>query len=395
MRCPKCHYLSFDPEPRCKNCGYDLEVADEDLAMRTAEPAGDPAPDLTLHEPASSKAAPLTLEIRRAEPEPESTPEPQWEPEPEPEWDPMIEPAEPAAQSPRLALVEQEPVRGLQTASRAAAAVAEPPARMFPPPIEPAPRAVESFARTSAEPPATRTPFRAPNTTAELPLFVKGMSDADSLVDESDLRPGGPLPVPPARSPLGVRRSAPEPVRQRPAQPTRRPGPLDHDLLKDLQRVEREEALGRISATAATSAAQRQAEDDVQPAHRAAAAAIDVAVLGSIATFVVWATLRLCNISLSGLGVGALAPLLFFLALVDLGYLLMFTAAGGQTIGKMVMNIRVESLDAGSSLSIRRAAWRSLLTLVSVVGLGLGWLPVLLGHGTLHDRLARTRVVRA
>ena len=26
MRCPKCHYLSFDPDPRCKNCGYDLDV---------------------------------------------------------------------------------------------------------------------------------------------------------------------------------------------------------------------------------------------------------------------------------------------------------------------------------------------------------------------------------
>jgi hypothetical protein len=61
----------------------------------------------------------------------------------------------------------------------------------------------------------------------------------------------------------------------------------------------------------------------------------------------------------------------------------------------MVMGIRVESVDEAGGLSLRRAAWRSLLTLVSVIGLGLGWLPVLLGHGTLHDRLARTRVVRA
>ena len=37
MRCPKCHYLSFDPEPRCKNCGYDLEVADAELAFKAAE----------------------------------------------------------------------------------------------------------------------------------------------------------------------------------------------------------------------------------------------------------------------------------------------------------------------------------------------------------------------
>jgi hypothetical protein len=28
MRCTKCHYLSFEPEPRCKNCGHDLSLED-------------------------------------------------------------------------------------------------------------------------------------------------------------------------------------------------------------------------------------------------------------------------------------------------------------------------------------------------------------------------------
>src|SRR6187401_1006565 len=101
MRCPKCHYLSFDPEPRCKNCGYDLEVADADLAMRTAEPADAALPDLTLHEPVPAKAAPVTLEMRRPDPEPET--DAQWEPEPEPEWDPMVEST---AHPSRLSLVE-------------------------------------------------------------------------------------------------------------------------------------------------------------------------------------------------------------------------------------------------------------------------------------------------
>jgi len=266
---------------------------------------------------------------------------------------------------------------------------------MYPPPSE-----IDAPSRRETktdEPPATRTPFRAANTTAELPLFVKGMSDADSLPDEEvDLPSGGALPLPPARPPLAVRRSAPETPRPKPAQPARRPGPLDHDLLEDLQRVEREEAVSRGAARQNERAnVNLDLGQGVEPAHRAAAAAIDVAILGGIATFVVWATLRLCNISLSGLGVGALVPLSFFLALMDLGYLLMFTAAGGQTIGKMVMNIRVESAEATGGLSVGRAALRSLFTLVSVIGLGLGWLPALLGHGTLHDRLARTRVVRA
>lgn len=382
MRCPKCHYLSFDPEPRCKNCGYDLEVDDADLAMRAGEPPEDAVPDLTLHERPASAPAPMSLELRKTQTEPESAPDPQWEPEPEPEWDPVEEPI--AAPPPRLQVVENQPsARQSRVQSRSSTALVDPPARMFPPPIEPAPRDVD--------PPIMRTPFRAPNTTAELPLFVKGIAESEALSDEIDERQAPEVELPPARPPLAVRRSAPEQPRPRPQPAHRRVGPLDHDLLEDLQRVEREEAIARGANASGGLAAPA---DGVEPAHRAAAAAIDAGVLGGIAAFVFWATLRLCNISLSGLGVGALVPLLFFLTLMDLGYLLMFTAAGGQTIGKMIMGIRVESVD-DASVSLGRAAWRSLLTFVSVVGLGLGWLPVLLGHGTLHDRLARTRVVRA
>ena len=65
MRCPKCHYLSFDPEPRCRNCGYDLEVADSDLALRTAEPDDAPLPDLALRDRPSASHTPLALEIVR------------------------------------------------------------------------------------------------------------------------------------------------------------------------------------------------------------------------------------------------------------------------------------------------------------------------------------------
>jgi uncharacterized RDD family membrane protein YckC len=379
MRCPKCHYLGFDPEPRCKNCGYDLEVADADLAMRAAEPADDVVPDLTLHERPTANAAPVTLEIRRTDPEPESAP-PQWEPDPEPDWDPVAEPAV-AAPAARLSLLKTERTARPAAPARSSTAVDEPPSRMFPPAEAPAP--------------VTRTPFRAPNTTAELPLFVKGIAESESLLDEDDsAQLPSSLALPPARPPLAVRRSAPEPPRARPAQPARRVGPLDHDLLEDLQRVEREEAVrARASAPAFTA----EAGEGVDPIHRFAAAATDMVVLGGIATFVFWATLRLCNVSLTGLGVGALIPLLSFLALMDLGYLWMFTAAGGQTVGKMLMGIRVvaDDPDVDGGLTLRRAAWRSVLTFVSVGGLGLGWLPALLGRGTLHDRLARTRVVRA
>ena len=27
MRCPKCHYISFDSGERCRNCGYDFSLS--------------------------------------------------------------------------------------------------------------------------------------------------------------------------------------------------------------------------------------------------------------------------------------------------------------------------------------------------------------------------------
>ena len=66
MKCPKCHYLSFDPEPRCKNCGYDLEVADADLAFRAAEDGDQSVHDLPLRETRVDESEPLTLELVRS-----------------------------------------------------------------------------------------------------------------------------------------------------------------------------------------------------------------------------------------------------------------------------------------------------------------------------------------
>ena len=43
MKCPKCHYLSFEPEPRCKNCGYGFSFSEPDLPMRAEQPV-EPTP---------------------------------------------------------------------------------------------------------------------------------------------------------------------------------------------------------------------------------------------------------------------------------------------------------------------------------------------------------------
>ena len=392
MRCPKCHYLSFDPDPRCKNCGYDLDIdvetdetesADFELRIAPAPPAA--APDLPLRSekiPARS----VTLELVQA--------------------------SAPAAQAtnsiaPPLPPLAKAPV------------------------IEPALALVG--AAVSPEP-TRRAPARSAASTTELPLFVKTMGpqelgafagldlaeDTDKghetltseetegteeterratedAEDECEAAMFGepPVELPPAMRPLSVRRPV-ETTRSAP-RIERRPGPLDNDLLEDLQRLEREEAV-RARGSAASGWEDVAAGSDVAVSHRLGAAAFDGLLLGGIGAFVLWATLKVADASPSSLGAAALIPMAAFVAAVGVAYLLMFTAAGGQTVGKMLMGIRVvdDSTEDGDRLTLGQAAGRAVLAPLSVAMLGLGWLPAVFGRGqALHDRLVHTRVVRA
>jgi uncharacterized RDD family membrane protein YckC len=207
-------------------------------------------------------------------------------------------------------------------------------------------------------------------------------------------------PVP--RVPLSVRRGAPEAPRSRTkpaagAEP--KLGSLGRDLLEDLRRVEqeqaREAAADRATRTSTTHAARA---DEASVGTRMAAAAIDALLLGTIAGVVLLATLRVCGLSLAQIAELPPLPLATFQLLVTLGYLLLFTIASGQTVGKMVMGIRVVGAadDArGAVLTVKQAAYRELLSVPLVIGLGAGYMPAVLGRGpTVHDRLAETRVVR-
>lgn len=52
MRCPKCHYISFDNGDRCRNCGYEFSLAVDlttlDLPIQTGEEPAGPLADLHL-----------------------------------------------------------------------------------------------------------------------------------------------------------------------------------------------------------------------------------------------------------------------------------------------------------------------------------------------------------
>jgi uncharacterized RDD family membrane protein YckC len=93
-----------------------------------------------------------------------------------------------------------------------------------------------------------------------------------------------------------------------------------------------------------------------------------------------------------------IAPTVAFLLLVGLGYLLLFTAAGGQTIGKMSTGIRVvPGAGRGLRVPLGTAVVRAAAYLASLLPLGLGLAPIVLtaDRRALHDRLADTRVVQA
>jgi uncharacterized RDD family membrane protein YckC len=53
MRCPKCDYVSFEEQGRCRNCGYDLSLADPSLA--TPKPGASPFDDLASGAPSQPR----------------------------------------------------------------------------------------------------------------------------------------------------------------------------------------------------------------------------------------------------------------------------------------------------------------------------------------------------
>ncbi|HJR60237.1 MAG TPA: RDD family protein, partial [Vicinamibacterales bacterium] len=133
---------------------------------------------------------------------------------------------------------------------------------------------------------------------------------------------------------------------------------------------------------------------------RLLAAVLDLTLLGAIDAAVLYSTLRLSGLEFAQAGRVPIVPFAAFLALLNGGYLAAFTAAGGQTIGKMAAGIKVVTMDeaVGSDrVPLGQAVLRAAGYLVSALPAGLGFLPGLFGaeRRAVHDRLAHTRVVKA
>lgn len=300
MKCPKCQYIGFDDGNRCRNCGYEF--------------------DLAVEEP------PLDVTIGRDDPAPARLP------------DLTLRPGDQPGDAPPAPVHDRPPRAGASASARR--------------PLSP----------------------------EDLPLFL------DSVADDQ-----APLVSPPAvpRPPLSVRRAAPA-GRERLRAPS-----TDELEIEDVREAERQAEARRAAAQQRTDAS-----DLAGVGRRMAAGLIDLAVLGAITASVVYLTLRITELPVQDWQTLPLVPVTAFLLLLFGGYFVLFTAAGGQTIGKMAARIRVVSSTDGRErqrVPFGRCLMRAVACLGSVAALGAGFLPALLSpdRRAFHDRIADTRVVAA
>ena len=132
---------------------------------------------------------------------------------------------------------------------------------------------------------------------------------------------------------------------------------------------------------------------------RIAAAFVDFILLGGINAAVVFLTLYVGGLDRHALAALPMLPLAAFFVILDGGYVILLTAACGQTLGKMATGIRVVGTSAEAIINDRvtlgQAATRAVAEILSVLPLGLGvWLSLAHEGRTWHDRIAHTRVVR-
>jgi uncharacterized RDD family membrane protein YckC len=312
MKCPKCHYISFDEVERCRNCGYDFTLS------RTEPPSRE------------------------------------------------------------LSLRQDAPPEG--------------PARDFPLAGSPLPSATPDVRR------AGRDEGRAPSSAVDLPLFdapVPGVDDTPLLTQ----------PAPP-RSPLSVRRATPDTPRATPAPPlssgragspvSANPGAVSATSARprELPAVPPADTHAVASEPMAGTGADAPAGTHVS-GRRVVAALIDLVILGAIDLAVLSFTLRLTGLDTGRLTSLPLIPFIAFLMLLNGGYLVGFTTASGQTIGKMATGIRVVGAHS-ARVPLGHAIVRAAGVVVTMFSLGIGFLPCFFGRDrcALHDRLAGTRVVR-
>jgi len=219
------------------------------------------------------------------------------------------------------------------------------------------------------------------------------------LFKERRLSEESPRVVPPVapRPPLSVRRSTPTPTPP-PRSSSRKP--VEEPVL-DLGIDEPPPSPPPVMWSAVREAIHPPQGETLEAAPigtRLLAALVDNMLLLSIGSIVLYLTLKICGLPLAKLNAIPPVPFVAFLLLIAGGYFTLFTAASGQTIGKMAAGIRVVPMDEGAArVPLGQSVLRAVAYGMSVLPAGLGLVPALTGadRRTFHDRLADTRVVKA
>jgi len=208
-----------------------------------------------------------------------------------------------------------------------------------------------------------------------LPLFPDRPDWTESDPDRGNRAP---------RAPLSVRRGTPEVPRMR----------------TESKLVCEEAPIPKLNLLSPADHLTANAQNE--PAHifapgllRVIASVIDVVVIGVVDVTVIFLTLRLCGLTWSEWSMLPKAPISGFLLMLNGGYLVAFTTAGGQTIGKMFCHLKVVGIE-GEPVSLSKAMLRVVSFFVSILPFGLGFIAQFGDRyrRTVHDRLAETRVVK-
>lgn len=183
---------------------------------------------------------------------------------------------------------------------------------------------------------------------------------------------------PPARTPLAVRRTAERPRGRTTPHVVRRPRPELLDAGVEAGAPDGPDAVAAVAPSLS----------------RAVSALIDIGLLVGIDVAVVYLTAQMAGVPVAEAATLPLVPLVTFVLGLNLAYLAVFTANGGQTLGKMAMGLRVEGTDG--AVTFGSAVVRVAATLAGGLVLGAGFMPVLwrADRRAVHDQLAHTRVVK-
>ena len=329
MKCPKCSYLGFETGDRCKNCGYDFSLL--------AAPHQPPDHDLKLQVPEE-----LPAEADRS-----------W-------MDRLHLGVE------EIAEAHEMPESALDTPS---------PSMTLEPPVVVRPEPSFPLFEPREEAEADDEPLIKFPAAPRAPLSVR------RTPEQPRLRPPAPArPVRPESPPLSLEFS--EESYANPVTP-------EPDLYAPIEHVE------PVRPRYVPAARARETTEPVISSmpRRVAAGVTDHVILFGIDLIVLYSTLRMAGLTMGDWALLPPVPMIGFLVLLKLSYFVAFTAACGQTIGKMAAHIRVVADDA--PLDPARAIRRTMMSGVSLLTLGAGFIPAILDpdHRALHDRMARTRVV--